>query len=204
MAQKVYNKFGDDIGGFSVRSFVGEEEWPDVYTKYGKLTDNFRMLNDAYYFFAQLSPFPGVVVKKDVALRLGGFTNKLFPIADFDFWYRYSREERMIMVEETMSYYRISSSQSTVDAFYDMINKIYMYRKELISGSKYNNFMTRLGLEYSRSMNIDYFKKTYPAFNAEDNILDREKLEKVRKILKLPLLKGLVWRYMRFLSYSKI
>ncbi len=202
-AQRILSRFGDTIGGFAAGSQVGEEEWKDIYTLKKDTAKQLKLINLPYYFFNQLSPFPGVMVKKDVALELGGFTNKLFPIADFDFWYRYNCREKMLMVDDILSYYRISSTQSTVQAFTDMINKIYEYRKGLISDSKYNNFLTRLGLQYARSINIDYFKRTYTAFNPENNILEPEKLERMQRLLKLPLLRKVVWRYMQWISYKQ-
>jgi hypothetical protein len=144
-----------------------------------------------------------VVVKRDTALKLGGFTNKLFPIADFDFWVRYNRVEKMLKVEDTLAYYRISSSQSTVQAFYDMINKIYEYRKNLIAASRYNNFMTRLALEYTRRQNIDYFRKTYTAFNPDNNIVDRDRLNRAERIFRLPLMSKIIWKYIQLLSYQQ-
>jgi glycosyltransferase involved in cell wall biosynthesis len=204
MAQKILLQYGTGVGGFSVRSHVGENEWSGIYEMKSSLTDNIKLINESYYFFAQLSPFPGIVVKKDIALKIGGFTNKLFPIADFDFWVRYNQVEKMLMVEDTYAYYRISSTQSTVQAFSDMINRIYEYRKELIARSRYNNFLTRLSLEYSRMLNIEYFKNTYSAFNSDNNIIDYEKLQKATRILRLPLMKKIVWKYIQLLSYSKI
>jgi glycosyltransferase involved in cell wall biosynthesis len=204
MAQKVLSAYGNTVGGFSVRSHVGEQEWDGVYELKPALNGKIKRIREPYYFFAQLSPFPGIVVKKDTALRIGGFTNKLFPIADFDFWVRYSRVEQMLMVEDTFAYYRISSSQSTVQAFTDMINKIYEYRKNLIAQSHFNNLMTRLSLKFITLQNIDYFRSTYPAFKPEGNITDSEKLKKADRLFRLPLVSRLIWRYIRYLSYTKI
>ena len=35
-----------------------------------------------------MTPFPGVLVRRDVALRLGGFDENWGPVADYEFWYR--------------------------------------------------------------------------------------------------------------------
>jgi glycosyltransferase involved in cell wall biosynthesis len=204
LTARLMERFGTDMGGFSVRSHVSENEWEDIYSPKNSLAGSLAYIREPYYYFAHLTPFPGVVVKRKVALDLGGFTNKLFPIADFDFWYRYNQREKMIMVEDILAYYRISSSQSTVDAFYDMINKIYDYRKQIISKGRYNNVLTRLSLEYSRLMNIDYFKSTYQAFNSEGKISDPGKIRQVGKLIKIPLMKNLLWKYMQKLSYDKI
>ena len=124
------------------------------------MTDDIRFVNEAYFYFNTV-PFPGVLVNKDVALKIGGFNNALFPVADFDFWYRSSREMPMIYIAESMAFYRISASQSTNNMVTDMINNIYEYRMRLIKAGKKNDCLTRLALEESRIENISYFKKTY-------------------------------------------
>lgn len=201
-ARLLIERYGNDLGGFAARSHVGEEEWKDIYALKPALAERVRKIREGYFYFSHLTPFPGVVLKRETALRLGGFTNKLFPIADFDFWYRYSREEQLFMTEDELSYYRISASQSTVQAFYDMINKIYAYRKEIIRTGRHNHFLTWLGLEYSRMMNIEYFSQTYAAFRPEGNITETRNLKLAKAILSLPLAKKIVWKYMESLSYE--
>jgi glycosyltransferase involved in cell wall biosynthesis len=204
LTQKLIERFGTNMGGFTVRSHVGENEWEEIFSLKNSFGNEVNLIREPYYYFAHLTPFPGVVVKREVALELGGFTNTLFPIADFDFWYRYNLREKMIMVEDTFAYYRISSSQSTVDAFYDMINKIYEYRKNIITKGRHNNILTRLSLEYSRLMDVNYFKGTYQAFNPEGRIKDTEKLHQIEKLIKIPLLRKILWKYIQILSYEKI
>lgn len=203
-AHKILERHGNSLGGFAVRSHVSEEEWDGIYTRKTSLADDVKWIREPYFFFAHLTPFPGVVVKKDTALQLGGFTNKLFPIADFDFWVRYSRVEQMMMVEDTLAYYRISSSQSTVQAFHDMIDKIYAYRKDLIAGSRFNNYLTRLGLQLTRLENIRYFRNTYTAFESNQQFAEPDKLKRAERILRLPFLSKLIWLYIEWLSYRKV
>ncbi len=202
--QQLLTRYENIAGGFAVRCQVGEEEWKGIFELKKELAPRVRPIREPYFYFSHLTPFPGVVVKRETALRLGGFTNKLFPIADFDFWYRYSKEENIMMIEDMLAYYRISSTQSTVQAFYDMINKIYDYRKDLIGKSKYNGFLTRLALEYSRKNNIEYFRKTYSAFTPDGNITEFDKLKKAERILKLPFAERLIWKYIEMMSYRKV
>jgi len=202
-AMRILKRFGDNIGGFAVGCTVGEEEWKDIFTVKNNDTLKLKEIAEPYYYFSHLSPFPGVMVKRDTAIKIGGFTNKLFPIADFDFWVRYNQVEKMLKVEDKLAYYRISSTQSTVQAFYDMINKIYGYRKRLIKSGKYNNPLTKLAFEYARIQNIKYFKNTYKSFDPEGNIDDPNRLRNVKKLLRLPLMKKFLWKYMRWLSYEK-
>src|SRR5581483_5388464 len=42
-----------------------------------------------YFLKGAMSPFPGVLVRRDLALRLGGFDGRRWgPLADYEFWYR--------------------------------------------------------------------------------------------------------------------
>lgn len=202
MLKKVMNKYGEDFGGMVVRSHVGEEEWQGIYEK-TDLTDDIRLVKEAYFFFTQLTPFPGVVVNKDLALRIGGFKSELHPIADFDFWYRYSTSANMYMVNREMTYYRISPTQSTNHLIDAMVNNVYEYRMNLIRKSKYNNFLTKLSLEQSRITNIDFFKKTYPKVELPEKLANEKSLNRARKLLKFKPLHKLARRYRLRISYGK-
>lgn len=200
--QTIIEKHGKDVGGVMVPSFVSEEEWSGINT-HKTMTDDIRFVNEAYFYFNTV-PFPGVLVNKDVALKIGGFNNELFPVADFDFWYRYSREMPMVYIAQPMAFYRISASQSTNNMVTDMINNIYEYRLRLIKQGKHNNKLTRLGLEHSRIENIGYFKKTYDNLDLPDTFVHSVHMKRAKKLLAfLPIRKVVEW-YKRRLAFSKI
>ena len=199
--RKILEKYGDRVGGITYRSHVGEKVWDGISTP----SDDplkVRKLEEPFFFFNHLTPFPGVVLKKDRALELGGFTNELFPIADFDFWYRYSMKEKMFLVDNLMAYYRISPDQSTNQVIDGMINKIYEYRLRLIEESKHRGFLTRLGLEDTRLMNIDYFMKTYTEMEMPDKIVNEEKMKRARRLLSCRILRKLVRDHKKRLSFT--
>lgn len=198
--QNIIEKYGDKAGGVMVPSFVAEEEWDGIYTK-KTMTDDIRFVNEPYFYFNTV-PFPGVLVNKDIALKIGGFNNELFPVADFDFWYRYSREMPMIYIDEPMAFYRISASQSTNNMVTDMINNIYEYRMRLIKAGKNNNCFTRLALEESRIENIGYFQKTYDNLELPDAFVNQKAMDRAKRWLALPLMKKLVRRYKRKIAFS--
>jgi glycosyltransferase involved in cell wall biosynthesis len=196
---KIIEKYGDRVGGISFPSHVGEEEWEGI-SQRREITDDFRIMNPAYFYFRNIA-FPGVLVKKDVALEIGGFNSDLHPIADFDFWYRYSNRETMFYSEQEMSYYRISPSQSTNHLIDGMINQVYKYRRKEIEAGKHNNFLTRLSLEYARLVNIKYFLDTYDSVELPP-IVNEDKLNRARKILKYEFSKKIVRRHMERLKFS--
>jgi glycosyltransferase involved in cell wall biosynthesis len=203
MAAGVFKKFGEKVGGITVKSQVAEEEWQGIYEK-TDITDDIKIIKEPFFYFAQLTPFPGVVLNKDLALKLGGFKSELHPIADFDFWYRYCTVTKMYFVNQLMSYYRISPLQSTNHLIDAMINNVYEYRLKLIRKGKYNNLLSRLALEQSRIKNIEFFKATYPNVQIPENFMNKNSLEKSEKWLKFSFLSDAVLRYRKMISYGKV
>ncbi len=199
--QKLIEKHGDKVGGIMAPSFVAEKEWSEIYT-HKPLPEDIRFLNKAYFYFNTV-PFPGVLVNKDIALKIGGFNNELFPVADFDFWYRYSREMPVIYIAEQMAFYRISPSQSTNSMIGDMINNIYEYRLRLIREDKRDNFLTLLALEHARIENIEYFKDTYDNLELPEHYVNEKAMKRAKKLLSCSLLRKLVIRHKRRIAYTQ-
>jgi glycosyltransferase involved in cell wall biosynthesis len=199
--RKIMDRFGERVGGFVYLTHVGEEEWKEV-GQMKELTADIKKLRPAYFQFHNI-PFPGVLVKKDTALKLGGFKKELHPIADFDFWLRYSKQEQLYFINQEMAYFRISPTQSTNHLIKAMINNIYSYRLEEIRQSGHNNALARLGLEHARNVNIDYFRNTYTEIEIPEEIVNRDKMQRSRRILKNPLIRKLVEKYINYLSFSK-
>lgn len=203
MAQKIIGKYGSRIGGFAVSCNVGPEPW-DKLSMPVTLTSEFKKVKDSYFYFSQLSPFVGVTINKEMALKLNGFNISLHPIADFDFWCRISTNSTMLFVEQVLAYYRISPNQSTNTLIDAMINNVYKYRLSLIEKGKYDNFLTRLALETSRIYNIEFFKKTYTSVVIPNEFFNHHKYERAKKLVQFKLINKIVWRYIRKLSFDKV
>ncbi|PID91731.1 MAG: hypothetical protein CSA96_06540 [Bacteroidetes bacterium] len=198
--QKIIQERQDHIGGIIYQCHVSEEEWKEV-DKPTSLTSSIRKLNPAYFHFHNI-PFPSVLVKRETALELGGFINDLHPIADFDFWYRYTKREQVYFVDQQMAYFRISPMQSTNHLIEAMINNIYDYRMREIAASKHNTKRARLCVEYVRVVNIDYFLGTYPNLIIPEYILNDKNVQRTRKRMKSSLYRKYMERYMRKLSFG--
>ena len=141
------------------------------------------------------------MLRTDMALKLGGFHAELHPIADIDFWYRYSKASKMLLVDQVLAYYRISKNQSTNHLIDRMINNVYKYRLKLIENGRYNNFLTRLALEDSRINNIEFFRRTYNNFVLEEEkIYKLGKLKTAKMLFKFTPLLKIVQRYGRNIS----
>jgi glycosyltransferase involved in cell wall biosynthesis len=196
---KIIERFGGQVGGIAYPSHVGAEEWDGI-SEPVEMAGDIRIMNPAFFYFTNL-PFPGVLVKKDVALELGGFNSDLHPIADFDFWYRYTSRMKMFYANQPMSYYRISPTQSTNHLIDAMINNVYQYRLKEIEKGRHNNFLTRLSLEYSRIRNIEYFLNTYDSVELPE-IVNEERLNRARRIMKYRIPSKIVRMHMDRLMFS--
>jgi glycosyltransferase involved in cell wall biosynthesis len=203
MAAKVLEKYKDEVGGITAQCHVAEEEWEGIHEKVS-LTDDISLVREPFFYFAQLTPFPGVLLDKDISLKIGGFKSELHPIADFDFWYRYSTITNMLYVRQQMSYYRISPLQSTNHLIEAMINDVYKYRLNLIRAGKHNNLLTKLALEESRINNIRFFRRTYPNIPIPEEYVNKKSLEKAEKWLRNKILMKLVLRHRRKISFGKM
>jgi glycosyltransferase involved in cell wall biosynthesis len=200
MAQRILKKYGDSIGGFAVSCSVGPEEWEGI-SKQITLTDEVKEVKESFFYFSQLSPFVGVTIKRDIALKNSGFNVSLHPIADFDFWYRMSASSTMLYVDQMLAYYRISPNQSTNHLIDAMINNVYKYRLDLIKNGKHNNFLTRLALETSRINNIEFFKDSYKDVQIPADFVNYANYERVKKLIRFNLIKKMAWRQIRVLSF---
>jgi len=195
LAKQIIDKHGDSIGGFAVKSEVGEKEWEGIKQK-GEIPQNYNLVKEPYFFFNNLTPFPGVVVKRDAAIELKGFNAPLYPISDFDFWHRLCKSYKVFLVNQKFAYYRTSPSQSTNHLIEKMIRDVYHYRKNLIEKSNYNNFITRIAFLDSILDLIEYFSNNYQNFQVDYTVFNKKELNIIRAVRNL-------WGVQRFLYYYK-
>lgn len=203
LAQLILQKHQNKIGGFAVANQVSDKEWETGNQKID-FTDDIQVVKKPFFYFNQLSPFPGVMINKEVASKLGGFDAKHYPIEDYDFWYRYSTTRPMLYVNQELAFYRTSPSQDTVDYINIMINNVYQYRLRLMKEGKYNNLLTRLALEQSRINNINYYKRVYPYIKFENDLINGENSNIYRKLLKMRLISKIAKIYRKKISFGNI
>lgn len=195
LAQKILANYGNSIGGYAVRSEVGEIEWDGIGQKVD-LPEKYKVVREPYFYFHHLTPFPGVVVRRDAALDLKGFNAPLHPISDFDFWYRLSKSYKVLFVDQKFAYYRTSPSQSTNTLVENMIKNLYLYRKNLIAKGSHNNYLTSIAFHDSVIENINYFSHNYQNFKIDYNVFDSGALKRTKRLSKIPGMK-------RFLNFYK-
>jgi glycosyltransferase involved in cell wall biosynthesis len=203
LTRNILANYGNKIGGFVVNNHVGSEEWADV-NKITTLTDVYLPVKPTYFYFRQLSPFPGVVFDRELGLKLNGFDVPLHPIADLDFWRKLTENSLMLYIDQQLAYYRISPNQSTNRLIDDMINNVYRYRLKLIRDRKVkNNIITRLGVEYVRITGIQFFVSQYPGVDITRDYPNRRLMKFTGYLMKLPLFTQFINWYIYKLCFGK-
>ncbi|MBN1415980.1 MAG: glycosyltransferase family 2 protein [Bacteroidales bacterium] len=201
-AKELLDRYPDQIGGIACQAHVGQEEWEGIH-QITKLTNDIKILKPAYFYFSNPA-FPGMIVQKDIALKIGGFKVELHPIADFDFWYRYSKETNFVMINQELAFYRVSASQSTNLLINDMINNVFRYRFNMKKDIAHAHFITRLAIGQSLVQNISHFQSNYPEFKFTLEPEIEKKLSTAKKLRRYKFLVRVFNTYRRLLSYSKL
>jgi glycosyltransferase involved in cell wall biosynthesis len=81
-----------------------------------------------YFLKSSMTPFPGVLVRRELALHLGGFDERSGPLADYEFWYRLACAGRVEVVRTVGAFYRVGAGQWTERAWAPMIRKTHLLR----------------------------------------------------------------------------
>ena len=81
-----------------------------------------------YFIKSAMTPFPGVLFDRALALRLGGFSEPAGPLADYDFWYRLACAGRVEVVRTIGAFYRVTDQQWTAQAWPAMIRQTHLLR----------------------------------------------------------------------------
>lgn len=81
-----------------------------------------------YFLKSSMTPFPGVLIRRDLAQRLGGFNERAGPLADYEFWYRLACAGRIEVVRAVAAFYRVAEGQWTERAWPTMIRQTHLLR----------------------------------------------------------------------------
>ncbi len=85
----------------------------------------------SYFLKSSMTPFPGVLMRRSLAMRLGGFDEKWGPIADYEFWYRLACAGRVEVVRAVGAFYRVGSSQWTERVWARMLRLSHLLRLKI-------------------------------------------------------------------------
>jgi hypothetical protein len=81
-----------------------------------------------YFLKSSMSPFPGVLMRRRVALNIGGFDERWGPIADYEFWYRLACAGRVEVVGAIGAFYRVAPGQWTERIWKRMLRLTHLLR----------------------------------------------------------------------------
>jgi len=81
-----------------------------------------------HFIKSSMTPFPGVLFPRELGLSLGGFDERLGPLADYDFWYRLGCAGRIEVVRSVAAFYRVSDSQWTARTWPAMLRLVHLLR----------------------------------------------------------------------------
>jgi glycosyltransferase involved in cell wall biosynthesis len=81
-----------------------------------------------FFLKSAMTPFPGVLIRRELAQRLGGFSANAGPLADYEFWYRLACAGRIEVVRTVAAFYRVADGQWTERAWPTMIRQTHLLR----------------------------------------------------------------------------
>jgi glycosyltransferase involved in cell wall biosynthesis len=82
----------------------------------------------AYFIKSSMTPFPGVLMRRELAIRLGGFSERWGPLADYEFWYRLCSSGRVRVVNAVGAFYRVAPGQWTERTWGRMLRLTHLLR----------------------------------------------------------------------------
>jgi glycosyltransferase involved in cell wall biosynthesis len=85
-----------------------------------------------YFLKSSMTPFPGVLVRRKLALELGGFDERWGPLADYEFWYRLACAGPVEVVREVGAFYRVSPGQWTETEWARMLGLTHLLRLRIV------------------------------------------------------------------------
>jgi glycosyltransferase involved in cell wall biosynthesis len=84
-----------------------------------------------HFIKSSMTPFPGVLIRRQVATRLGGFDERWGPLADYEFWYRLACAGRVEVVRTVAAFYRVAPGQWTERVWGRMLGLTHLLRLKI-------------------------------------------------------------------------
>ena len=153
-----------------------------------------------YFLKSSMTPFPGVLIRREAALDLGGFDERWGPLADYEFWYRLACHGRVEVVRAIGAFYRVAPGQWTERIWRRMLRLTHLLRlriaREQFPSSR------RAGRWMARFFTFRNARCYCRRFGAGPTVLRRcSRLGRI-PLSRLPA--GWVWRALKFATRSDL
>lgn len=127
--EMVLPRLHDGVAAVGVKTVQGVE-LPLLKRPMGR--PGIRQYSPQYFLKSSMTPFPGVLIRRETALELGGFNEHSGPLADYDFWYRLSCVGRVDFIRAVGAFYRVAQGQWTDDEWPRMIQQTHLMRLRIV------------------------------------------------------------------------
>jgi GT2 family glycosyltransferase len=122
--QTVVPELRQDRAAVSVRCVQGPEI-PPLAAEPGRRGERYEPL---WFLKASMTPFPGVVFRRDLAAQLGGFDVRQEGLADYAFWYALATHGGIVHLPAAAAFYRVNEGQWTDRAWPSMLRGAHLLR----------------------------------------------------------------------------
>lgn len=156
------------LGMAGTKALVGEV-FPKELNQDTDPAANGKYLNPAYFLYKNISPFPGVVFKKELGEKIGGYNPEYHPIADLDFWYRLSRLAPSVLIDKKLVWYRISPLQETFSKIQSIIDVTIEIRKKILEDLGEKSSLMQASVNFEHQNLLKYYINTYHLDNLQYN-----------------------------------
>jgi len=160
-----------------------------------------RVYRPHYFLKGSMTPFPGVVMRRDLALRLGGFDERLGPLADYGFWYALARAGIVELLRAVGAFYRIGTEQWTRRAWPQMLRgshllRLRFAREQLPASPQLGRWLAR----YQTGRMARNYRRRFPGEQPAA-------LARAERFQRMPLAwlpSGWVWRFLQLLPLTAL
>lgn len=196
-----------DYDVLACASAIGEDDYPlaplppasSRIVRAGKISINRLILGN-------ISPAPGILIRKSLLVEVGGFDEKYYPCSDYFTYVRCALNGKALIIRQTLAYYRTSDSQTFKgDTLARMVTMSARIKIELM---KLSNRKWTSRLYYLLSMATWYRlsrRKASPVVLHDDTILNRcaELLSHSGVLLSVALKANALWSAMSCMKFSR-
>lgn len=143
-------------------------------------SEKVERVNSKKFLLGNVSPFPGVVFQKHKNLY---FDCQYFPIADYDYWYKLSKEGGFYKSSMKLAFYRMSYNQESKLVYMNIIEMTKKYHEDNII-RKFNYLDILVSKNTLSNLQI-FYESQYGINNKPVNALKKVKSKLVIKIWTL-------------------